>query len=181
MTFFLFSAQPNSQSLHTGHGRCANVCAKCSDSNENISGAGEEHQHKHRCFESALARAGGGDPGLESTAPGWGNRPQTPDNQRRLMLPGQQPRTQTTIHISEAEDWGSFGTLPPCKALQTFPQSVLTFPLCTVLHRLCWSRLPQTISLWHKSRSQRGAHSAGTEQITSVITEAWHQNVKWNR
>lgn len=46
---------------------------KSSDSNENISGIGEEHQHKHRCFEGALARAGGGDPGMESTALGWGN------------------------------------------------------------------------------------------------------------
>lgn len=84
MTFFLFSVQPDSQSLHTGHGRCAKVCAKCSDSNENISGFCEEHQHKHRCFESALARAGGGDPGLESTVLGWGHWPQTPDKQRRL-------------------------------------------------------------------------------------------------
>lgn len=130
VTSFLFSVQPNSQSLHTGHGRCANVHAKCSDSNENISGVGEEHRHKHGCFESALARAGSGDPGLDSTELGW---PQTPDKQRKLMLPEQQPHTPTAIHIS---DWGSFGTLLPCKALQMFPQSILTLHLRAVLHRL---------------------------------------------
>lgn len=78
MTFFLFSVQPNSQSLHRGGGRCANVCAKCSDSNENISGVGEEDQHKHRCFESALVRAGSGDPAWnpQRWAGATGHKPQ---------------------------------------------------------------------------------------------------------
>lgn len=78
MTFFLFSVQPNSQSLHRGRGRCANVCAKCSDSNENILGVGEEDQHKHRCFESALVRAGSGDPAWnpQRWAGATGHKPQ---------------------------------------------------------------------------------------------------------
>lgn len=140
-----------------------------------ISGIGEERQHKHRCFEGALARAGGGDTGLESTALGWGNQPQTPDRQRRLMLPGQKAHTQSEIHISDC----SLGTLLLCKALQTFPQSIFPFPLSAVLHRLSWSLLPQPLSLWHTPRSQRGgAHSAGTGQITSVFREVRHRNVK---
>lgn len=114
MSFFLFSAQPKSQSLHIGHG---SVYVKCSDSNENISGVGEEHQHKHRCFESALARAGSDDPGLESTALGWGNQPPTPDNQRRLMLPGQQPHKLQFTFLrlrTEAPSGPSF-LVKPCR------------------------------------------------------------------